>query len=593
MSNESVFEDPFDQIVAGLSRSLTAEKTEVAIGALSALLDAQRGHLSDHQVREIANIAGRDVRTVWRWRKQLLDAKNTNDSATASDTPAEDGVVETVLDRLLIDGAAAFKFDQLMISFMYLLGANQVKLVEQLKAAGYPMPSVPTVCRRWKEVPPAVRDGARFGLRNRANKLLHIRHSARAANDAWQFDAFSLDILVRYPRGNNPVRPVALLTIDDHSRFITSAVLIPHAMRGSDVRAALGAGFEVRAAENGADAVIGGWPDLLVFDNDQAIVSNEVQNALSLLPPTVKMAPAYTPTAKGKVERVGMTIQDMTVTGLPGWITRSEKLNTEHLLHVAAEHLLSFEQFETRFFAAIAEYNYERAHSSLGGRTPFEAYTASAVTPRELTDTELAGLMKPVFRDEGERKVHGDGLHVFSDYYAHACIGRLIDTQVSVRSWHHRHNRVAVFSNNTFVGMVPLSSELSVEQRQTIMAQRIEDTGQILQHASNARAAMKTLGRNIDLGGDPTHLHMLLVSQGFTGDTPNVAAHNTTDANIETVTNDAATPVKKVPKSARPAKRRPPTNPSKKPAATTPVSKAGRLSIKARNIGQAALDGEN
>jgi len=598
--------DDFDDIVSSVAGEWAANSAAQARRLLHEILDANEGVLSEHQAVELASIAKRDTRTIWRWRNTYV-AKGTSNVLLA-DAPGEPAAADgpsDIFDALITVGPEAFEFNDVMISLMYLVGGSQSELRRILIGDGYPMPSLPTIGRKWKQVSPMQRDGAKHGVRNRANKLLHIRHTAAESNEAWQFDAFNLDIFVRTPNGTTPIRPTALLLIDDHSRFITSWVLMPHAMRSADVLAALGAGFEVRVDENGCGVLIGGWPDLLTFDNDAAILSDVVQDALSVLPTTLDLSPAYTPVAKGKVERVGATIQTMSIVGQPGRVTKSERRNGTHLLSLKPEHLLSFEVFEARFAEMVREYNYTRIHSALG-TTPFDAYTNGLVC-RSLSDAELAGLMMPVSRSAGQRLVHHDGLHVLSGYYAHACIGLMVGSKVEVRSWHHRHDKLAAFASGEFLGMVPQASHLTADQRRVIIGQRIDEYHAVHHHAAAARAALEAVGADAELDGHGTALSAMLAVKGIVLTTPNAAANDSAldldldDLDLDGLDSDDASGVAPdgsgvsgdVPSQPQPAKRRPPGNKAtRSPTATAKANPVDTAADRARNIAAAALENE-
>lgn len=259
--------DAFDELVSHVELEFSQNANQRARMMLVEFLEESGGALSEQQAALVAAVASRDIRTVWRWRARHLDDKQAAvltsappsvvaPPATTTDVPVG------VLEALIAGGSGEFEFDDVMISLMYMVNGSQSDLRRLLLVEGIPMPSLATISRKWRQVHPLQRDGAKHGVLNKANKLLYVRHSADAPNDAWQFDAFNLDIFVRTKYGTTPIRPTALLLIDDHSRFIVSWVLMAHAMRSADVLAALGAGFEIRPDDRNPGVLVGGLPDL-------------------------------------------------------------------------------------------------------------------------------------------------------------------------------------------------------------------------------------------------------------------------------------------------------------------------------------------
>lgn len=573
----------FDQIVSNFADIYNDAAARVVREELEAHL-AEHGTLSEEHAQRFAMLAGRSVRTVRRW--QQLHARTG--ASPVLEVPSHLPASGDVLGDLLEHGPASFEFDDVMVSLMYLVQANQAEFRRLLVEAGYPMPSAATLSRKWAALNPMVRAGATTGLRERASKLLHIRHSASDPNEAWQFDAFSLDIHVRAPQGVKTVRPNGMLLVDDCSRFIVSSPLIPGAMKSRDVLAALGDGFEVRPADNGTGVLIGGWPDLLTTDNESSIVSNEVREALDVLPMTVKLSPAFTPTDKGKVERCGATIQEIVLSTLPGRVTKSERLNKTHLLDVATGDLLSWEKFEELFAAAVYHYNYERPHSALGGKTPFEAYT-DGWTKRELSDEELASMMLPVFRSGGIRKVHHDGIHAFSRYFLHPDLADLIGKKVEVRSWHHRHDRVAVYAGDKFVCIATDSSHLTEDQRRDILETRFVARHAVLHHASAVRAATVAHGKALELGAAESPVEIM--QQVKRDKAADKAAAATVAPPAATAPKPPAATGSKQSKSPRPSKPRPPRNANSTAVSVTePVAADESKRSRARRVAEATLE---
>lgn len=523
--------EEFDRLVQPVESEFRATAAQRARGWLTDILDNSDGVLTEAEAQIIATEADRDVRTVYRWRSQLLTARRAQAIAggpapVVAPVVAAEPVRGQVLIDMLNDGSEAFEFDDFMITLMYMVNGSQSELRRLLIADGFPMPSLATVSRKWNRLPEMARSGSKHGVLHKASKLLYVRHSAAASNDAWQFDACHLDIFVRTPYGTKPIKPWAILMIDDHSRFIVSWAIIPHAMRSADVLAAIGSAFDLRPDDRHPHVLVGGLPELVTLDNESSISSNQTRDLLEVLPTTIKFSPAYVPTAKGKIERLIRTIQEMAVTGMPGRVTGAQTLSGKASMAIHAEQLLEYDEFVRHFQRIVERYNYDQIHSSVG-TTPFQAYVTGMTNPqRELNDDELGGLMLPVFRSQGVRRIHHDGIH-HKGFYAHPCIGLMVGQTVEIRSWHHRHDIVAVFSDNKFVGLVPRADHLTADERRMIMGQRIDETHAVYHHTKAAKNALIAVGAAIEAGNPQSALSILMAIKGIMihrGDNPDVDA---------------------------------------------------------------------
>lgn len=470
--------------------------------ALDEVLQVNGGSLPRNDALVLAERTGWSVRQMYRWKA---------DRDRRAELPPEDA---TFIERVAEWGPKAFVFDDLALTMLYLVGGNMARFREEVTAAGYPMPSLPTLSRLWRSsVPRHVRDGAKHGQRNRHSNLFFTRHSATAPDEAWQLDAFSLDlrVLVETPDGFEPAnddeaatvvvarggqwfkyRPQLLLLIDDCSRFVTAWALLDHEPTAADTCALLADGFEVRPADDGSGVAIGGVCDKLVCDNATAFRSQLVEGMMVSIGAHLSPTPVYSPAAKGKVERAGQTIQARIVTGIAGVVSPAERWNTAHALEVSPAGWLEFNQLEAIVAAVIYEYNYLTIHSALG-RTPFEVYSEREGPRRTLSDETLAKQYLPLARAGGRRKVQPSGVFAFGEYWLDPNLDTdLIGSEVTVKSLHHRLDRLAIFdSDDKFAGMVRRAVHLGDGERRALVADRLDQTMAVARYAKRARAALE------------------------------------------------------------------------------------------------------
>ena len=418
---------------------------------------------------------------------------------------SEVSAAPTVLELLPVAGPTAFRFDWELTGLAYTFGGNIARLHEELTGLGFPLPSPVTVWRRWRELPPLIRDGAKHGLKNRTKFGLYLRDEAGHANEIWQLDAFDLDIEVRVRVGRSykRLRPTLLLLIDAYSRFCVGWSLTYRRTHAEDVKALFGSAFELRVDPETGVAT-GGVPESVIVDNEAAIVAQEVREGFLGIPMAVRPAPAHTPIAKGKVERAGQTIQAMIVTGQAGVQTESAARNGNHLLHLADTDLWDEEGFLGFVANKISAYN-DKTMKVLAGLTRKEAYLKSLADhpPRPVSDEILSKLMLPVGMS-GKRLVSSTGVEVNRFFFTAPELGAWIDSKQKVRvlRWHHNLDRVAVLDNSgSFICMAKRIDLLSDKERSQVVSTRYNQEREVLALASYARTGMAAASQDRELNG--------------------------------------------------------------------------------------------
>lgn len=497
-----------------------AEEDAALTGAISDTM-ARLGCLPNAEAERLARGFGCSARTVYRRAQRAIAALGEETSETPDAPPATEGESRTFLDRL--EAGEGFLPDDLFWTLYYFCAGNMARTKLEVERLGLVMPSLPTLSRVKRQLPPLVQDGARHGLASRSRHVLHVRHSARRPNEAWQVDELTFDIEVldpcarpgpkSAPGGDSKpktIRPRLVVFEDDYSRFITGWSVLDGATNSDEFLCTMAAGIELRPAEDTSGAMIGGAPDTLVFDNAQAFRSFLVADCLTGLPIHASPAPAYTPTAKGKVERVIQTIQALTIIGLPGACSNAVRIDGTDLLGLDAGYFLEFETFVAIVARVIHDYNYEHRHSAIGC-VPIERYRTSGATARTMADEDLARLWLPVHRDHGRRQVHPTGVKVtFGEtaWFQAPELAMLVGKKAQVRALHHRTDRVAVFAGDDrkgyrhFVCMATRSPTLSAEDCGRVAATGIVQAKAVTKHFREVRRALERRSEDIATGAD-------------------------------------------------------------------------------------------
>ena len=508
-----------------------ADEDAALEGAISDIV-TRLGCLPSAEAERLARGFGCSTRTIYRRARRMVAAPDETPGHASDQTPGTQQDPPTFLD--LLAAGEGFYPDDLFWTLHYFCGGNMVRTKSEVERLGLAMPSLPTLSRIKRQLPPLVQDGARHGLTNRNRHVLHVRHSASRPNEAWQVDELTFDIEVLDPcvRQGRPtttgaggakpktIRPRLVVFVDDYSRFITGWCVLEGATNSDEFLCTMAAGIELRPAEDTSGIMIGGAPDTLVFDNAQAFRSFLVADCLTGLPIHAVPTPAYTPTAKGKVERVIQTIQEWVVTGLPGVCSNAARLDGSDLLGLDAGYFLEFETFVAIVSKVIHDYNYEHLHSEIGC-APIARYRTSGAAARTMTDAALAELWLPVHRDNGRRQVHSTGIKVtFGETYWYQApeLSMLLGKKVHVRALHHRSDRVAVFAGDDrrgfgdFVGIATRSSTLTAEDCSKIAATGIEQSKTVTERHRKVRRGLEQRSADIATGTDRGALAAITVS---------------------------------------------------------------------------------
>lgn len=479
-------------------RDLGFDPADVARQELLAKLRESR-RLSEDELGRIAELAGRSLRQVYRWKAELLPT-----------LPEPDPDPRPVLFRLIETGdSSVFEWDELMMAMAYAVGRNFTRLHADLTAAGVPVPSVATLSRSWGRLPDLVKDGAKHGLKNRTRHLLYVRRGPDdrpEINTFWHYDATVLDLWVLGPDGV-PCKPHWTEVVDAGDAFCTGWMALPHKASSVDVKAFLAAAVEVRPSEVDPDVLVGGLPDTFIMDNAGEYTSEETVDALAALGRIGRAIPIATPTANGIVERNIGTLQRLIVAGLAGQVTKAEDRTGNALSKAVASRLLSWDAFIEHCKRRVHAYNYLNVHSSLGC-PPFQL-RRQVEHLVEVPIEELAPLWKPIETRAGVRKVHGKG-GVKLTLGGQVCWFNsdeldelnLLDEEVRPRKLHHDDDRLALFDEHGRFLCIA-SRKLDAKARGRIVAGRMNHERDVLDLHRTAERLKAANTDGVEAGAEP------------------------------------------------------------------------------------------
>lgn len=340
---------------------------------------------------------------------------------------------------------------------------------EDLCAQGVPLPSLTTVWRRWQNLPAAFRGFVSDGKEGMLPSWAYVPYTAPHRNAVWQGDYVPLPVDV-IPAGHETteVMPYILIFEDDHNRAVVAwSVECRPNRRGTGERsvATLAAGFE----GNDIDGVrIGGIPEIVRVDNDPAFLCEEMAALAARIGFDIKAVPPYSPFMKGKVERVGKTLQDELIMLMQGYthgpLSYTGRNPFRDAGPITEATLVAFLDDWFR------HYNQTRVHTCLDQGTPLRQWAASDHPLRWADPADLREFQYPIDRDY---KVHKHGIWWDGGHWTGPGITHLIGRTVTFRYPLRRHvDRIEVFHDGLWKMTAWRSNTLADEQRHDILQER-------------------------------------------------------------------------------------------------------------------------
>ncbi len=182
-----------------------------------------------------------------------------------------------------------------------------------------------------------------------------------------------------------------------------------------------------------------GAPERLVWDNGLEFVAGDVTSAAIALGSIPSPTLAWSPTSKGKVERLNRTLDDELFSTLPSFVDGPKRENGRPLIHTGEG--ISFELFVQQFADYVEHYNFRRPHSALNGMTPKEKWEADATPLRIFDDASLRWMIQA----QESRKVLNDGISFKARRYWAQELNGMVGDRVIIKYVPHDGRQIEVF----------------------------------------------------------------------------------------------------------------------------------------------------
>jgi putative transposase len=298
-----------------------------------------------------------------------------------------------------------------------------------------PIPSYRTVCALIRQLDPALKTLAHEGgkVYSQTFDLLH-RGEAAGPNAIWQADHTQLDIWV-LDENNEARKPWLTVVLDDYSRAVAGYLLSFNAP--SALQTALALRQAIWRKEQPAWQICG-IPQILYTDHGSDFTSRHIEQVAADLKLRLVFSTVGKPRGRGKIERFFSTINQMLLSGLPGYAPDGAKARAVLSLTQLGQ---AFEEFVLR------EYNVT-PHSATGV-APQSRWRAGGFLPQMPDSLEQLDLL--LFTVPRTRRVHRDGIRFMGLRYIGPTLAAYVGEDVLLRYDPRDMAEVRVFYKERFL----------------------------------------------------------------------------------------------------------------------------------------------
>lgn len=214
---------------------------------------------------------------------------------------------------------------------------------------------------------------ARGGYAAMVGMLPVLERNIAHRNEEWAIDHTVLPVHVLVDSGW--CKPWMTTVIDAATRIVLAFTISPNVPTLEETVETLACAAEGFTTEDGT--FVGGRPRALMSDRGGDLVTHAVTIGLLGHDVERRFTEAYTPHQNGRIERWHRTLKEEMCPHLLGYI-RSDK--TAHDPRKGEKPIVDprllppIETLRLDMLKQIEEYNFDRQHSRLGGRTPFHAW---------------------------------------------------------------------------------------------------------------------------------------------------------------------------------------------------------------------------
>jgi putative transposase len=306
---------------------------------------------------------------------------------------------------------------------------------------------------------------AKGGLPNARRAQLRLERREGRRGEALIADHKLADVLVSLPGTNKPARPWITSFMEPSTRAIAGLAVSVRPHRGV-VLAALGEAIRGRPELTPAH----GKPWIVRFDNGLEFLAKAIRSAALDLGFTPVPLRRRSPWLNGKIERWHQTMTGELIRRLPHWTDGPKRENGSLDIPDDVEPV-AIEVFIALLLEWVAEYNFDRPHSSLLGRTPAQAWDEDSTPLRAASEQDLR---RYLLECPGSRVVEARGVKLSNRWYTSDQLQPLVGRRVELRLMPHDNRWLEIYHRGEWVCRAMRHDEASEAQRQLVLDARAD-----------------------------------------------------------------------------------------------------------------------
>lgn len=326
------------------------------------------------------------------------------------------------------------------------------------------------------------------GLPGARSAQLRLERREGGRGDALIADHKLVDLLVCLPGAAKPLRPWITSFMEPSTRAIAGLAVSVRPHRGV-VLAALGEAIRERPEFTPAH----GKPWIIRFDNGLEFLAGAIRSAALDLGFNPVPLRRRSPWLNGKIERWHQTMTRELIRRLPHWTDGPKR--EDGTLDVPADVApLPIEVFIALLLEWVADYNFERKHTALDGRTPAQAWEEDRTPLRTASEQDLR---RYLLECPGTRVVEARGVKFQNRWYTDEALQDPLGRRVELRRMPHDTRWLEIYLDGQWLCRAIRQDEASEAQRQRVLearAQAAREAAGIARRAKNrARVRWSTM----------------------------------------------------------------------------------------------------
>ncbi|MCH5584889.1 Mu transposase C-terminal domain-containing protein [Shimazuella sp. AN120528] len=329
------------------------------------------------------------------------------------------------------------------------------KICHSCKEKKIEKPSYSQIFSVAKSIAPALKKLAHEGKNEYQNSydMVH-RMEASRPNEIWQADHTLLDIVV-YNENNMLERPWLTVIMDDYSRAVAGYFLSFQAPSAIQTSLAL---HQAIWQKRRKEWEICGIPEKFYTDHGSDFTSHHLEQVAVDLKINLVFSTVGVPRGRGKIERFFLTINQLLLQDLPGYIENTSVRNH-----------LTFQKLEDKLNEFIINVYHHRSHGTTKV-APIDRWSQSGFLlnmPESLEDLDL--LLLNVAK---ARKVHADGIYFQGLRYIDTNLAAYVGETVIIRYDPRDLAEIRVFYQDKYLctAIAPEISDYTVDLKDIVAA---------------------------------------------------------------------------------------------------------------------------